>query len=110
MSGTWNRASGSPSRAGSAQAMALTSIARLGGKVHRTATARSLLEADQALLEEALAPPVFAFHYPRKVARDATISWDGVALALPRRQDGRSWAGRLVTLEEHLDSALAQMY
>ena len=53
-----------------------------------------------------VAASVFAFHYPRKVARDATISWDGVPLALPRRRDGRSWAGRVVTLEERLDSSL----
>ena len=53
-----------------------------------------------------VAASVFAFHYPRKVAHDATISWDGVPLALPRRQDGRSWAGRVVTLEERLDSSL----
>lgn len=52
------------------------------------------------------AASVFAFHYPRKVARDATISWDGGQLALPRRWDGRSWAGRVVTLEERLDSSL----
>jgi transposase len=53
-----------------------------------------------------VAASVFAFHYPRKVARDATISWDGVPLALPRRRDGRSWAGRVVTVEERLDSSL----
>ena len=53
-----------------------------------------------------VAASVFAFHYPRKVARDATISWDGLPLALPRRRDGRSWAGRVVTLEERLDSSL----
>ena len=53
-----------------------------------------------------VAASVFAFHYPRKVARDATISWDGVPLALPRRRDGRSWASRVVTLEERLDSSL----
>jgi transposase len=53
-----------------------------------------------------VAASVFAFHYPRKVARDATISWDGVPLALPRRRDGQSWAGRVVTLEERLDSSL----
>ena len=52
------------------------------------------------------AASVFAFHYPRKVARDATISWDGIPLAVPRRRDGRSWAGRVVTLEERLDSGL----
>lgn len=53
-----------------------------------------------------LAASVFAFHYPRRVARDATISWDGMVLALPRRRDGRSWAGRIVTVEERLDSSL----
>jgi transposase len=53
-----------------------------------------------------VAASVFAFHYPRKVARDATLSWDGIPLALPRRPDGRSWAGRVVTLEERLDSSL----
>jgi transposase len=49
---------------------------------------------------------VFCFHYPRRVARDATISWPGGPLALPRRTDGRSWAGRLVVLEERLDGSL----
>ena len=60
----------------------------------------------RAWAEGLAAASVFAFHYPRKVARDATISWDGAALALPRRWDGRSWAGRIVTLEERLDSSL----
>lgn len=49
---------------------------------------------------------VFCFHYPRRVARDATISWPGGPLALPRRPDGRSWAGRSVTLQERLDGSL----
>lgn len=49
---------------------------------------------------------VFAFCYPRRVARDATLSWAGHSLALPRRPDGRSWAGRRVTLEERLDGSL----
>lgn len=49
---------------------------------------------------------VFCFHYPRRVARDATISWPGGDLALPRRSDGRSWAGRTVTLQERLDGSL----
>jgi transposase len=46
------------------------------------------------------------FHYSRRVAGDATVSWDGGALALPRRRDGRSWAGRVVLVEEHLDGSL----
>lgn len=49
---------------------------------------------------------VFCFHYPRRVARDATISWPGGGLALPRREDGRSWAGRTVILQERLDGSL----
>ncbi len=49
---------------------------------------------------------VFCFHYPRRVANDATISWPGGPLALPRRPDGRSWAGRSVTLQERLDGSL----
>ncbi|MEX1171074.1 MAG: ISNCY family transposase [Chloroflexota bacterium] len=49
---------------------------------------------------------VFCFHYPRRVARDATVSWPGGDLALPRRADGRSWAGRSVTLQERLDGSL----
>lgn len=54
-------------------------------------------------------PPVEAvlcFHYPRRVARDATVSWAGEALALPRRPDGRAWGGRSVTLQERLDGSL----
>jgi transposase len=52
------------------------------------------------------AASVFCFHYPRRVARDATISWPGGPLALPRRADGRSWAGRSVVLQERLDGSL----
>lgn len=52
------------------------------------------------------AETVFCFHYPRRVARDATISWQGGPLALPRRADGRSWAGRSVVLQERLDGSL----
>jgi transposase len=52
------------------------------------------------------AASVFCFHYPRRVARDATISWPGGPLALPRRADGRSWAGRAVVLQERLDGSL----
>jgi hypothetical protein len=48
----------------------------------------------------------FCFHYPRRVANDATISWPGGPLALPRRSDGRSWAGRSVILQERLDGSL----
>jgi hypothetical protein len=46
------------------------------------------------------------FHYRRTVSRDATIAWDGIALALPKRRDRRSWSGRRVTVEEHLDGSL----
>lgn len=49
---------------------------------------------------------VFCFHYPRRVANDATISWPGGPLELPRRPDGRSWAGRSVILQERLDGSL----
>lgn len=52
------------------------------------------------------AESVFCFHYPRRVARDATISWPGGPLSLPRRADGRSWAGRSVVLQERLDGSL----
>ncbi len=52
------------------------------------------------------AASVFCFHYPRRVARDATISWPDGPLSLPRRPDGRSWAGRSVVLQEHLDGSL----
>jgi transposase len=52
------------------------------------------------------AETVFCFHYPRRVARDATISWPGGPLALPRPTDGRSWAGRSVVLQERLDGSL----
>jgi transposase len=46
------------------------------------------------------------FHYRRGVARDATISWDGGSHAVPPRHDRTSWAGRRVTVEEHLDGSL----
>jgi transposase len=46
------------------------------------------------------------FHYPRRVAGDATLSWEGLVLSLPRRDDRRSWARRRVTVEEHLDGSL----
>ena len=49
---------------------------------------------------------VFCFHYPRRVSRDSTISWPDGDLALPRRSDGRSWAGRSVILQERLDGSL----
>jgi transposase len=51
-------------------------------------------------------PAVFCFHYPRRVANDSTISWPDGDLALPRRSDGRSWAGRSVILQERLDGSL----
>jgi hypothetical protein len=46
------------------------------------------------------------FHYPRRAEGDATIGWDGGALALPRRRDGQAWGRRRVVVEEHLDGAL----
>jgi hypothetical protein len=46
------------------------------------------------------------FHYRRTIAGDATIAWDGRALAVPPRSDRRSWAGKRVTVEEHLDGGL----
>jgi len=46
------------------------------------------------------------FHYPRRVAHDATLDWDGHSLALPRRADGRAWGRRPMTVEEHLDGSL----
>ena len=49
---------------------------------------------------------VLCFHYPRRVANDATLAWEGARLALPRRRDGRSWAGRSVLVEERLDGSL----
>jgi len=58
-------------------------------------------------MPEGLAPEAaFCFHYPRRVANDATVSWPGGPLALPRRPDGRSWAGRSVLLQERLDGSL----
>ena len=52
------------------------------------------------------AASVLCFHYPRRVARDATVSWGPGALSLPPRRDGRSWAGRAGVLEERLDGSL----
>jgi hypothetical protein len=52
------------------------------------------------------AAAVFAFHYPRRVAPDATLSWAGRPLALPARADGRSWAGAGVIVQERLDGSL----
>lgn len=48
---------------------------------------------------------VFCFQYPRRVANDATVSWLGHSLALPRPATG-SWAGRAVVIEERLDGSL----
>lgn len=52
------------------------------------------------------AETVLCFHYPRRVAADATLSWAGRALALPPRADGRSWAGTGVVVQERLDGSL----
>lgn len=50
---------------------------------------------------------VFCFQYPHRVGRDNTVSWpSGNLAALPRRSDGRSWAGRTVILQERLDGSL----
>lgn len=49
---------------------------------------------------------VFCFHYPRRVANDATVSGTGRPLAAPRRSAGGSWAGRAVIVEERLDGSL----
>lgn len=53
-------------------------------------------------------PPeaVFCFQYPRTVARDATVGFDGRSLALPERADRQSWGGRRVTVQERLDGSL----
>ena len=52
------------------------------------------------------ADAVFCFHYPRRVGRDSTVSWPDGDLALPRRSDGRNWAGRSVIVQERLDGSL----
>jgi len=49
---------------------------------------------------------VFAFIYPRRVARDSTIVFGGSTFGLPPRPDGRSWAGRAIELQERLDGSL----
>lgn len=53
-------------------------------------------------------PPeaVLCFEYPRTVARDATVGWDGGALALPPRPGRASWAGRRIAVQERLDGSL----
>lgn len=56
--------------------------------------------------ESLSAEAVFCFHYPRRVAPDATISWEGRPLALPPRADGRSWSGTGVVVQERLDGSL----
>jgi len=50
---------------GSSQASALTATTTLGGKASRPPAARSLLQANEALLEEALAP--LADDLPRRI-------------------------------------------
>jgi len=60
----------------------------------------------QAWPDGLTAEAVFCFHYSRRVARDATVSWEGRPLALPARADGRSWAGAGVIVEERLDGSL----
>jgi hypothetical protein len=48
---------------------------------------------------------VLSFHYPRRVAADGTLEWDGASLRVPR-VDGGGRGRRWVTLEEHLDGSL----
>jgi hypothetical protein len=48
---------------------------------------------------------VFCFHYPRRVANDATVPWDGRSLALPVAVAG-AWTGRAIILQERLDGSL----
>lgn len=52
------------------------------------------------------AEAVFAFWYERTAGRDSTVAWDGGALALPRRSDGRTRAGQRVRVAERLDGSL----
>jgi len=52
------------------------------------------------------AEAVFAFWYRRTVGRDGTVAWDGGALALPPRSDGRTRAGAVVLVAERLDGSL----
>lgn len=49
---------------------------------------------------------MLCFEYPRRVARDATVAWDGGALALPRRRGSRAWAACRITVQERLDGSL----
>lgn len=53
-------------------------------------------------------PPeaVFCFQYRRRIEADDTLNWDGQALALPARSDGRAWGRRTVLVEERLDGSL----
>jgi transposase len=48
---------------------------------------------------------VMCLHYTRRVANDATVGWQGRALALPSAARG-SWVGRRVTIEHRLDGSL----
>lgn len=48
---------------------------------------------------------VLSFHYPRRVASDGTLEWDGASLRVPPA-DGGGRGRRWVTLEEHLDGSL----
>ena len=56
----------------------------------------------------AAVPPeaVLCFEYPRRVDRDATVSWYGGSLSLPQRRGGLGWAGRRVLVQERLDGSL----
>jgi transposase len=52
------------------------------------------------------AEAVFAFWYPRTVARDGTLPWADGALRVPPRPGGGTRAGQKVVLAERLDGSL----
>lgn len=85
MSGTWSRLSGSPNRAGSSQAMALTATTSSGGKTRSTTGAGTLGQTGQAFLEEALAPLRHDLDRQLEPARDL-----GVLLTGGRQQNDAS--------------------
>jgi hypothetical protein len=73
MSGTWSRLKGSPRRAGSSQAIALTATTSSGGKTRPAAGPRALRQARQALLEEALPPLRYALDRQVEPAGDLGV-------------------------------------
>jgi len=76
---------------------------------HNTRFAVPAADPQAAWRAWSLASPataVFCFHYARRVAPDATLSWASRAFSLPRRADGASWARCGVILQERLDGSL----